>query len=123
YYKLLGDIQAYGGNADLFYSFIADRVLETQQIILDALNGKEIDDLDDIGKEIHLFKKHLAAKQVVGYVKKSNKVIHDLYFGCIKRLFLKIEEKHTAFDELFFENEYRKSINNSHPKKYSDNFL
>jgi Fic family protein len=123
YYKLLGDIQAYGGKTDLFYAFIAERVLETQQLIIDALEGKEIDDLDDVDKEIQLFKKQLAAKQVVGNVKKSNEVIHKLYFDCIKSLLDTIEKKHRAFDELFFENEYRRNINNQHPTKYEDSFL
>ncbi len=123
YYKLLGDIQAYGGKADLFYSFIAERVIESQQLILNALEGKEIDDLDDVDKEIQLFKKQLAAKQIVGTVKKSNEVIHKLYFDCIKNLLDTIVTKHRAFDELFFENEYRRNINNQHPTKYEDSFL
>jgi Fic family protein len=61
YYKLLGDIQAYGGNTDLFYEFIAERVLDTQQLILDAIEGKDIDEPDDIDKKIALLEKELEA--------------------------------------------------------------
>jgi Fic family protein len=123
YYKLLGDIQAYGGKTDLFYSFIAERVLETQQLIIDALEGKEIDDLDDFDKEIQIFKKQLEAKQLLGSVKKSNEVIHHIYFNCIKKLFDTIEQKHNSFDNLFSENEYLRNINREYPIKNNETFL
>src|SRR5690606_22343474 len=32
YYQYLADIQAYGGNEELFYTFIGERLLETQQL-------------------------------------------------------------------------------------------
>jgi Fic family protein len=123
YYRLLGDIQAYGGKVDLFYEFIAERVLETQQLIIDALEGKEIEELDDIDKEIQLFKKQVAAKDAVGTLKKDNKLVAELYFKSIKMLFEGIENKHQAFDDLFAENIYRRNINNSHPTDYKVDFL
>jgi Fic family protein len=123
YYQLLGDIQAYGGQADLFYTFIAERVLDTQQLVLDALAGKEIEDLSDLDKEIQLFKQQLAAKQVMGSVKKSNAVLHQLYFNCIKKLFDAIEAKHKAFDELFAENVYIKYIDNLYSSNNKERFL
>ncbi|MBX2913690.1 MAG: Fic family protein [Cyclobacteriaceae bacterium] len=65
YYQLLADIQAYGGDAQLFYSFIADRVIESQQLVLDAIEGKEIDEPDDLDKKIELLKKQLTGPDVV----------------------------------------------------------
>lgn len=61
YGKYLADIQAYGGSPDLFYGFIAARVIETQQIILDALEGKSIDEANDLDKKLRLLDQQLAA--------------------------------------------------------------
>ncbi len=43
YYQYLGDIQAYGGNTDLFYDYMAGLLLRSLQIQLDAIAGKDID--------------------------------------------------------------------------------
>ncbi len=61
YYQLLGDIQAYGGNPELFYSFIAERLIDSQQLVLNAIDGKEIDEPGDLDKRISLLEKELAA--------------------------------------------------------------
>ncbi len=61
YYQLLADIQAYGGNAELFYAFIGDRIIESQQLVLDAIEGKEIEEPDDMDKKLALLEKELEA--------------------------------------------------------------
>lgn len=61
YYQLLADVQAYGGESDLFYEFIGQRILETQKIVLDALAGKPIDEPGDLDKKIALLEKELEA--------------------------------------------------------------
>jgi Fic family protein len=126
YYKLLGDIQAYGGKADLFYSFIAERVIDTQQLVLDALEGKDIEEKDDIDKEILLFKRELDANEQVGTIKKSNEVIVKLYKDHLKYFFDQLIEKHQQLDELFAENSFQRMINNaysSHFGHYEDYIL
>ena|SRR3989338_2892316 len=101
YYKLLGDIQAYGGKADLFYSFIAERVIDTQQLILDALEGKDIEEKDDIDKEIQLWKQNLANESLV--VKKDNKLLAQAYRNSIRPLLELFISKNEHFDDLFAE--------------------
>lgn len=118
YYQLLGDIQAYGGNPNLFYEFLAERILDTQQLILDAIAGKEIDELDDIDKEILLFKQELSNKEAVGNIKRSNTLIAELYLNNLKLLFDFILEKHLELNELFAENDFNRRINNSYPSNY-----
>jgi fido (protein-threonine AMPylation protein) len=61
YYQLLGDIQAYGGHPSLFFAFIGERVLDTQQLILDAIEGKDIDEEDDLDKKLALLEMELDA--------------------------------------------------------------
>lgn len=65
YYQLLADIQVYGGNAELFYAFFGERILESQQLVLDAIEGKDIEEEEDIDKRIELFKKKLSDPDVV----------------------------------------------------------
>ena len=60
YYSLLADIQVYGGNLALLTCFIAERVLETQQIFIDALAGKSIDEPNDLDKKLLLLEQELA---------------------------------------------------------------
>lgn len=119
YYQLLGDIQAYGGNPNLFYDFLAERVLDTQALVLDAIAGKDIDELDDIDKEILLFKQELSDRQTIGNIKKNNALIAELYLNNFKLLFDSILEKHKELNELFSENFYARQINNSYPSNYS----
>lgn len=59
YYQYLADIQAYGGDRELFHSFLANKLLESQQLVLDALEGKDIEERDDLDKKLTLFDKEL----------------------------------------------------------------
>ncbi|MBZ9631619.1 Fic family protein [Salegentibacter sp. LM13S] len=73
YYQTLADIQAYNGNPDLFYRLMAKTLQNSLQLILDAIEGREIEEVDDISKEIQLFNQRVKAigeKQNV--VKRNN---------------------------------------------------
>lgn len=61
YYSLLGDIQSYGGESDLFYKFIGERVIETQNIYLKAVAGESIDEEDDLDKRLKLLEQQFEA--------------------------------------------------------------
>jgi Fic family protein len=61
YYRLLADIQVYGGAQDLFYIFLGERIIDTQEILLKAIDGKEIDEPNDLDKKILLLTKELEA--------------------------------------------------------------
>jgi len=114
YYQFLADIQAYGGKEDLFYTFIAERIIETQQLILDALEGKNIEEPDDIDKEILLLKRELEAKEEVGTIKKSNEVIAALYQNHLKYFVDHLIEKNNQLNDLFSENSFHRMINSSY---------
>lgn len=62
YYRYLGDIQGYGGKPDLLFTYMGNLLLRSQQLVLDALEGKEIEEVDDIEKEIALWKKEQEEK-------------------------------------------------------------
>ena len=43
YGQYLADVQIYGGSPDVFYAFMLEKLLRSQQIILDAVAGKNIE--------------------------------------------------------------------------------
>ncbi len=43
YYQYLADIQGYGGSPDVFYEYMAGFLIRSQQLVLDAIEGKEIE--------------------------------------------------------------------------------
>jgi Fic family protein len=122
YYKLLADIQVYGGSPDLFMAFMGERLLESQGIIHKTIEGEPIMELDDIDKEISIFKKQVLSKQMTGNVKKNNEIVQEYYDKYFKKLFDLFHEKHALFDELFSDNIYRRSVDNGHPIKYFDSY-
>lgn len=106
YYSLLTDIQGYGGNPDLFYEFMGELLIQSQELVLDAMDGKDISEEDDLDKEIALFKKQFKTNTQV--VSKSGNTVLDKYTESIKPLFTYYLEKVAQFDELFS----RKSVYN-----------
>ncbi len=113
YNRYLGDIQAYGGPPDLFYGFLADKLLRSQRLVLDALAGKSIEEPNDIDKEISLFVMEQTAVEPIGAIRATKKDIYNSYQISIKPLFGFMEEKHRKLDSLFAENQYVRSINDN----------
>lgn len=56
YNQYIADIQAYIGKPDLFFAFCTDLILRSQQLILAAIEGKDIWGEDDFDKEIEMLK-------------------------------------------------------------------
>jgi Fic family protein len=42
YYQYLADIQGYGGEPDIFYEYMTELIIRSQEIIVDAIEGREI---------------------------------------------------------------------------------
>lgn len=59
YYQYLADIQAYGDAPDLFFTFMGDLLVRSQQMILNAIDGKNIDEPDDLDKKLYLLNQDL----------------------------------------------------------------
>lgn len=117
YYRYLTDIQSYGGEPDLFYEFMADLLLRSMRLITDTLAGKEIEEDDDIDKEIALFKRSLdkssERKETKNPVNISN-IIKESGLLLFQKLIVKISQ----FDELFESHESRIIFNTNQSKRY-----
>ncbi len=121
YYSLLTDIQGYGGNPDLFYEFMGELLIRSQEMVLDAIDGKDISEEDDLDKEIALFKKQLETNTQV--ISKSGNTVLDKYTESIKPLFTYYLEKVAQFDELFSKKSvYNKIDNEALLSEGTDNF-
>jgi len=117
YHSYLTDIQSYGGGPDLFYEFMAGRLLRSIQIITDAIEGKNIEDDDDFIKEIQLLKTKASVKNIP----KSPKVIYNSFKSIDKELWGKIISTLKHFDSLFNETQIVHTINNK-SESYGSNF-
>lgn len=115
YYQLLADIQVYDGNSDLFYDFLGERILDTQKIILNALEGKEIEDTDDLDKEITLLRKMQNPPKIK--VKKSKeitkKILAEVYFPMLRAMdtgFIQINTLFRKHSWAYFEEPDEKGV-------------
>lgn len=77
YNRYLADIQAYGGDANLFYEFMGQQLVYSQELVLKAIEGISIEEPDDLDKGIDLLKKNLTV--LPGEVEKSKDVLISLW--------------------------------------------
>jgi Fic family protein len=61
YNQYLADIQAYGGSPDLYLEFMCKQLTHSQEVVLIAIEGGDIEHPDDIDKKILLLEKELNA--------------------------------------------------------------
>lgn len=102
YNQYIADIQGYGGKADLFFEFAAGLILRSQQLVLDAIEGKDIEDIDDIDKEISFWKRQLDVNKETAVQSRSDDQIAELFIKCLNILFIDYQNKmKTSFYDLF----------------------
>ncbi len=102
YNQYIGDIQCYGGNPDLFFDFCADKILRSQGLILNVLEGKDISEQNDLDKELALLKAQLSSDNVLS-LSASSENICDAMEQNIIPLFILLEDKCSDLKEFFFD--------------------
>jgi Fic family protein len=106
YNQYIGDIQGYGGNPDLFFEFAADMILRSQNLVLDAIEGKDIAEQDDLDKELALLKAELKGENVLTTAATADNICDAVEVNIIP-LFILIEEKCEGLKEFFFDSSRR----------------
>lgn len=101
YYQYLADIQGYGGAPDLFYDFIAGLVIRSQQLVLDAIEGKEIEEEDDWEKRLRLLEKKAKSINEEGDTRRSIEIVENLLKTSIHPLLDNLVEKLNKMEKLF----------------------
>jgi Fic family protein len=102
YNQYIGDIQGYGGKPDLFFAFAADMILRSQQLVLDAIEGKDIEEEDDLDKELSLLKAQLTGENLLTTAASSDNICDAMEENIIP-LFILAEEKCSSLKEFFFD--------------------
>jgi len=107
YYALLS--RADNGDNWPFIEYVTERLKGSLQLFLKAAMGGDIEEDEDIDKEIALFKKELqfsfASKKEI-----TSKKVYDLCITEILPLINEIIEKVSTFSELFFNKEHKVEV-------------
>lgn len=98
YYQYLADIQGYGGAPDLFYEYMADRLIRSQELVISAIEGKEIEEEDDVWKDLELLKNRIGANEVLTA---SPSLIYEKFSNIQKSLIPKFRETLEQFSDFF----------------------
>jgi len=113
YYRLLADIQVYNGSPDLLYTFLGERIIDTQSILLNAIDGKEIDEPDDIDKRVALLDRLMEGVNESIQKTKNEEVMQQMFTDLVEPLFRKVFEKCLKISSLFTSSELAYFIDGS----------
>jgi Fic family protein len=114
YNQYIADIQGYGGKPDLFFEYTADMIIRSQQIVLDAIAGKEIEEPDDMDKKLALLEQELATIDPNEEVKKQfdKDVLFEIYDSWFTNLINEAVPAIQKFNKFFTGTQHWISISN-----------
>jgi Fic family protein len=101
YYRVLQ--QADAGNLEPFYTFAGEGLIHTLELMINAAKGKEIEEPDDVDKEIALLKEELKNKEEIKALK-SAKTLKKVLDEIIPTFSLKVLGGLKSITELFLNN-------------------
>lgn len=102
YYRYLAEVQGYGADEEALFKLMADLLIRSLKIVLDAAEGKEIEEPSDWEKRLNLLKKQLATEgdiQIVRSVDAVLNIIHESIFPFLEKVMHKLAQ----FEDLFAE--------------------
>ncbi len=99
YYHYIGDVQCYDGDQDLLFDFMADMIIRSQKLVLDAIEGKEISGPDDFDMEIEMLRRMQKPKKEI--IKKSNDVVQKILKEVYFPLLVETDKNLSKLDKLF----------------------
>lgn len=105
YYRYLAEVQAYGSDKKQLFELMSDYLIRSQNIVLDAIAGKEIEEREDIDKKIQLLERELGAIDATNEVKISfsRTTLIRIYDNWISKLIesaIPVIEKFNKFFEI-----------------------
>jgi len=107
YYIYISDIQGYGGDKELFFEYCARLIERSEQIVLNAIQDIDIEDDDDLHKEISLLKRQLENE---GFTK-SPKNVYEVFQFITDEVWESLNSIINQFDDLFSESYTNYSVN------------
>lgn len=107
YYNYISDIQGYGGSKELFFEYCAGLIERSEQLVLKAIQDIDIEEEDDLHKEISLLKRQLEGEKFT----KSPKNIYDIFQLINKDVWQPLSIVINQFDDLFSESKTKNLVN------------
>ncbi len=93
--------QADAGNIEPFIDYIAKNIVRSLEIMIAGAKGENIEEPDDIDKQIKLLEYELKVQQSQVSVFKTPETLMSIYENTIKRLFAKMIQTCEKFDRLY----------------------
>ncbi|UJH90562.1 Fic family protein [Antarcticibacterium sp. 1MA-6-2] len=128
YYKTLADIQAYGGDREFFYDLMGKVLLRSTRLVLDAIEGKDLEEPGDLEKRLQLLKQ-LAEAEDEETIKLTNRQIKskEVLYEIIAPVSKSLLKPFRKVAPLFSENYFKISINSKggmlQPQEDLEDFL
>ncbi len=109
YYQYLGDIQGYGGAPDVFFEYMAGLIIRSQELILTAIEGKDIDEPDDLDKKIKMLEMELRSTDAEEHIRMKYSKETFLYCcdGWMARFVEKVTPVIQKFNRFFMGTQHR----------------
>jgi Fic family protein len=107
YYNYISDIQGYGGSKDLFSEYCAGLIERSEQLVLNAIQDIDIEEEEDLHKEISILKRQLQGEKFT----KSPKNIYDLFQFINTDVWQPLSIIMNQFDDLFSESKTKHLVN------------
>ncbi|MBZ4044226.1 Fic family protein [Flavobacterium hibisci] len=112
YYNYISDIQGYGGSRELFFEYCAGLIERSEQLVLNAIQDIDIEEEDDLHKEISLLKRQLEGESFT----KSPKNIYEIFQFINSDVWNPLAVVINQFDDLFSEGKTKHSVNHQNEK-------
>lgn len=88
------------GDYEAFIAYIAEQLQWSLEVAIKAAKGESIEEVDDLDKEIALWKQQASLKKVTTSHRDDNEV-YEIYSKGVRELFEEFESKHKQFYDLF----------------------
>jgi fido (protein-threonine AMPylation protein) len=93
--------QADGGDETAFVAYTGEQLLHSWELYLKGAKGENIEEDDDIDKEIKLLKAQLKGEEAKEKIFMDSKYVHQIYHEQVKVLLTIVLNKLAQFDDLF----------------------
>ena len=113
-----------GGNIEPFINYISQNLKHSLQLMISGAKGENIEEDDDIDKEIALLKQKVQASGKALKTTKNDQVVLEVFDKSLKPLFTQLSKKCIMLEELYFYTFYQLNYDNQpFPIPYVDKII
>jgi len=119
YNRYLAEVQVYDAPTDLFDSFMAERLIRAQELVIDAIEGKDLTEPDDLDKRLKLLEL-ITTDGKTDPIKRDVESITRLYEVVLKPMFRSFVDGMGKLSSFFSEITYSMNVNGSEQEAISN---